>query len=66
MAIRPQQTLSRQEETDPIGGMLEMCNHRLYRFWADLSEGLRTGQPQNETKYGCPNHFEELYSIQPR
>jgi hypothetical protein len=45
-----------------IGGMLEMCNHRLYRFWADLSEGLRTGRPQNEVKYGDPNLFEELYA----
>jgi hypothetical protein len=45
-----------------IGGILEMCNHRLYRFWADLSEGLRTGQPQNEVKHGGPNPFEELYA----
>jgi O-methyltransferase domain/Dimerisation domain len=45
-----------------IGGMLEMCNHRLYRFWADLTEGLRTGQPQNEVKHGRPNLFETLYA----
>src|SRR4051794_1018650 len=44
-----------------LGGMLEMCNHRLYRFWADLTEGLRTGQPQNEVRYGRPNLFETLY-----
>jgi hypothetical protein len=31
-----------------IGGVLEMCNARLYRFWGDLTEALRTGQPQNE------------------
>ena len=35
-----------------IGGMLEMANDRLYGFWASLTEGLRTGQPQNETKTG--------------
>ncbi len=45
-----------------LGGMLEMCNHRLFRFWADLTEGLRTGQPQNEVKHGRPNLFETLYA----
>ena len=45
-----------------LGGILEMCNHRLYRFWADLTEGLRTGQPQNEVKHGRPNLFEALYA----
>lgn len=44
-----------------IGGILEMANHRLFRFWADLTEGLRTGQPQNEVKHGSPNLFETLY-----
>ena len=24
-----------------LGGVLEMCNHRLYRSWADLTDGLR-------------------------
>ncbi len=33
-----------------IGGILEMSNHRLYAFWNDLEEALKTGQPQNETK----------------
>jgi hypothetical protein len=27
------------------GGMLEMANRRLYRYWGNLTEGLRTGQP---------------------
>lgn len=35
-----------------IGGMLEMLNNRLYRFWGDLEEGLITGLPQNEAKSG--------------
>ena len=34
-----------------IGGILEMGNNRLYRFWGDLEEGLLTGQPQNEGKH---------------
>jgi len=33
-----------------IGGVLEMANARLYRFWGHLTEALRTGQPQNEIK----------------
>jgi 2-polyprenyl-3-methyl-5-hydroxy-6-metoxy-1,4-benzoquinol methylase len=52
-----------------IGGMLEMMSARLFRFWADLTAGLKTGQPQNEAKYaGDPKNkesgdlFETLYS----
>lgn len=33
-----------------IGGMLEMTNTRLYGFWDHLTEALRTGRPQNESK----------------
>jgi len=35
-----------------VGGMLEMANNRLYPFWGTLEEGLKTGKPQNETKFG--------------
>ena len=45
-----------------IGGILEMANARLYRFWGDLTEALRTGEPQNETKHGGTPLFEELYA----
>ena len=45
-----------------IGGVLEMCNARLYRFWGDLTEALRTGQPQNEVKYTGRTMFDQLYS----
>jgi hypothetical protein len=44
------------------GGLLEMANQRLYRFWGDLTEGLRTGQPQNEVKSGGHGIFETLYA----
>lgn len=44
-----------------LGGILEMANARLYPFWANLTEGLRTGQPQNEVKTGG-SFFEVLYS----
>jgi cyclopropane fatty-acyl-phospholipid synthase-like methyltransferase len=39
-----------------------MLNARLFRYWNDLPEALRTGQPQNETKHGEKGVFEELYS----
>ena len=35
-----------------IGGMLAMMNNRLYQFWGNLDEGLKTGLPQNEAKKG--------------
>jgi hypothetical protein len=44
-----------------MGGMLEMMSARLFRFWADLTEGLKSGQPQNEAKHGG-GLFETLYS----
>lgn len=45
-----------------MGGFLEMANARLYRFWGDLSEALRTGSPQNEIKHTGTPMFAELYS----
>jgi predicted O-methyltransferase YrrM len=44
-----------------MGGILEMCNARLYRFWGDLTEGLQTGMPQNEVKHTGKPMFDELY-----
>ena len=44
-----------------IGGILEMANERLYPFWGSLTEGLRTGLPQNEVKTGGTGLFEALY-----
>ncbi len=44
-----------------VGGLLHMANARLYPFWGSLTEALRTGQPQNESKTGG-NAFEKLYS----
>jgi hypothetical protein len=45
-----------------VGGILEMANARLYRFWGDLTEALKTGLPQNEVKSGGPGMFETLYA----
>jgi hypothetical protein len=44
-----------------IGGILEMANARLYRFWGDLTEALKTGRPQNEIKHTGAPVFQELY-----
>ena len=49
-----------------IGGILVMLNRRLFKFWNDLPEALRTGRPQNEVKHGLKGMFEELYSDQSR
>lgn len=45
-----------------IGGILEMSNNRLYPFWNDLEEALKTGKPQNESKNGDAPLFEAIYS----
>ena len=45
-----------------IGGILEMFNARLFRFWADLTEALKTGEPQNEVKLNGKPMFDELYA----
>ncbi len=44
-----------------MGGILEMLNARLFGFWNSLTEGLRTGKPQNEAKTGG-NMFEAIYT----
>ncbi len=44
-----------------VGGLLEMMSARLFRHWADLTEGLKTGKPQSEAKHGG-DEFGILYS----
>lgn len=44
-----------------IGGILEMANHRLYPFWGRLTQAVRTGQPQNESRDGL-EPFTALYA----
>ena len=55
-----------QNKLTYIGGILEMSNNRLYRFWNDLEEGLKTGKPQNESKQGDKPLFEAIYSNEDR
>jgi SAM-dependent methyltransferase len=44
-----------------VGGLLEMANSRLYRFWGSLTDALRTGEPQSEVKTG-DDFFATLYA----
>lgn len=44
-----------------MGGFLEMCNDRIYPFWGELVDALKTGRPQNESKHGGEGVFEEMY-----
>ena len=44
-----------------VGGMLEMCNVRLYEFWGSLKTALKTGEPQNESKVG-EDVFGKIYA----
>ncbi len=43
-----------------VGGVLEMCEARLYGFWGSLTEALRTGARQSEPGEG--DLFDTLYS----
>jgi hypothetical protein len=43
-----------------VGGFLELCNARLHGVWGELTEALKTGEPQNEVK--LKPFFEEIYS----
>jgi hypothetical protein len=49
-----------------VGGILVMLNARLFKFWHNLPEALRTGRPQNEIRDGQKGMFEELYDELPR
>lgn len=55
-----------RDSPDYIGGILEMANARLFRFWADLAEALKTGLPQNETKTSGEPMFAKLYEVPER
>ncbi|MFO0737194.1 MAG: methyltransferase [Labilithrix sp.] len=48
------------------GGMPEMLNARLFGFWNGLTDALRTGRAQNETKSGGKPVFEALYADEAR
>jgi SAM-dependent methyltransferase len=46
-----------------VGGLLEMCDYRLYRHWDNLGKGLRTGKAQNEAaQEDAEDFFGTIYS----
>jgi hypothetical protein len=45
-----------------VGGLLEMANTRLYRFWGSLTDALRSGELQNEGKGGGDDFFAAMYA----
>jgi len=70
MLERHGEVYSNTEETDfyldrakptYIGNIFEMFNVRDYPFWGSLSDGLRTGNPQNEIK-GGEDLFTAIYA----
>ncbi len=54
-------TFLNKQRPSYVGGLLEMANARLYRYWGDLTEALLTGEPQNEIKHTGKPMFDELY-----
>ncbi|MEH6535915.1 MAG: methyltransferase [Psychroserpens sp.] len=49
-----------------MGGILEMSNNRLYPFWNNLEDALKTGKPQNETKDDGKPLFQAIYANEDR
>lgn len=45
-----------------IGGLPEMLNARLFGFWNNLGDALKTGLPQSEVKVHGKPIFEEIYA----
>jgi hypothetical protein len=45
-----------------VGGLLEMANRRLYGFWGHLTEALKTGEAQNESKHTGQSPFAVVYA----
>jgi SAM-dependent methyltransferase len=45
-----------------LGGLLEMMGGRLFRQWADLTECLRTGEPQAEAGQSGDSLFNAIYA----
>lgn len=44
-----------------LGGIFEMASVRMFRYWASLTDALRTGRPQNEAKDSGAT-FTDLYA----
>ncbi len=51
-----------ESSPDYRGGLLKIWDERNYRIWADLTEALQTGKPQNEVKQTGRPFFEAVYA----
>ena len=51
-----------QSSEEYVGGIFTMSGSRLYRFWGDLEEALKTGQPQSEVKHKGKPLFDEIFA----
>jgi ubiquinone/menaquinone biosynthesis C-methylase UbiE len=51
-----------KNQPEYMGGLLEMANDRLFKFWSDLEPALKTGKAQNETKHNETPVFEAIYA----
>ena len=49
-----------------MGGLLEMCNLRLYANWGSLTQALRTGEPHKDVDEASGSTFDALYSTPER
>src|SRR5262249_27791075 len=45
-----------------LGGLLEMMDRRLFGYWNRLTDGLKSGQPQNEARDGQEDVFGAIYA----
>ena len=45
-----------------LGGILEMMDRRLFGYWNRLTDGLKSGQPQNEARDGQEDVFGAIYA----
>jgi len=52
ISTRRRRALPRLQQPALRRGILVMLNARLFKFWHDLPDALRTGKPQNEIKHG--------------
>lgn len=63
---QPTSLLLNKNKITYVGGILDMCSKRLFHFWADLPEALKTGIMQNEARDTGWQVWPERYSVPAR
>lgn len=51
-----------REKPSYLGGLLEMMDRRLFGYWNRLTDGLKSGLPQNEARDGQEDVFGAIYA----